>query len=184
MAQQNYYEILGVDRNATQDDIKQSYRQLAKKYHPDLHPNDPSCVEKFKQINEANKFCPTLKNVRNTTTNSTILTLTQAVDLAQAVFLAAALKADLPIFSLIYSVVLAVEVLQGRLKNKRGKTLRSKLSCPSSTQRKVARKRLLITAESLALHVRERAQRTEQSFRPAHAVTAREKCKNIKVSAV
>lgn len=55
MAQQNYYEILGVDRNATQDDIKQSYRQLAKKYHPDLHPNDPSCVEKFKQINEANQ---------------------------------------------------------------------------------------------------------------------------------
>ncbi len=51
----NYYEILGVDKKATSADIKSAYRKLAKQYHPDLHPNDPNCAEKFKEINEANE---------------------------------------------------------------------------------------------------------------------------------
>ena len=51
----NYYEILGVDKKATAADIKSAYRKLAKQYHPDLHPNDPTCAEKFKEINEANE---------------------------------------------------------------------------------------------------------------------------------
>lgn len=51
----DYYSTLGVDKNATQDDIKKAYRTLVKKYHPDLHPNDKECAEKFKEINEANE---------------------------------------------------------------------------------------------------------------------------------
>ena len=51
----DYYEILGVSKDATQDDIKKAYRTLVKKYPPDLHPNDPQCAEKFKEINEANE---------------------------------------------------------------------------------------------------------------------------------
>ena len=51
----NYYEILGVDRNATPDQIKSAYRKLAKQYHPDFHPNDAEAAEKFKEINEANE---------------------------------------------------------------------------------------------------------------------------------
>ena len=53
MQNKNYYEILGINKNASQDDIKNAYRKLAKKYHPDLHPNDKEAEEKFKEINEA-----------------------------------------------------------------------------------------------------------------------------------
>ena len=53
MANKNYYETLGVDKKATEADIKSAYRKLAKMYHPDLHPNDEAAAAKFKEINEA-----------------------------------------------------------------------------------------------------------------------------------
>lgn len=49
----DYYAILGVPRNATQKEIKQAYRRLARKYHPDVNPGDKSAEEKFKEISEA-----------------------------------------------------------------------------------------------------------------------------------
>ena len=53
MAEENYYEVLGVERGASQDDIKKAYRRLAMKYHPDRNPGDKAAEEKFKQIGEA-----------------------------------------------------------------------------------------------------------------------------------
>ena len=47
------YQVLGVSRNATMDEITQAYRKLAKQYHPDLHPNDASAEAKMKAINQA-----------------------------------------------------------------------------------------------------------------------------------
>lgn len=51
----DYYNILGVDKNATADDIKKAYRKLARKHHPDLNPNNPEAGKLFQQINEANE---------------------------------------------------------------------------------------------------------------------------------
>jgi curved DNA-binding protein len=51
----DYYRILEIDKNATADDIKKAYRKLARKFHPDLNPNDKEAHKKFQQINEANE---------------------------------------------------------------------------------------------------------------------------------
>ena len=55
MDYKDYYKILGVERKASQDEIKKTYRKLAMKYHPDKNPNDTKAEEKFKEINEAHQ---------------------------------------------------------------------------------------------------------------------------------
>lgn len=55
MAFIDYYQILGVDKKASADDIKKAYRKLARKHHPDMNPNDKEANIKFQQINEANE---------------------------------------------------------------------------------------------------------------------------------
>lgn len=51
----DYYKILGVNKTASEDDIKKAYRKLARKHHPDLNPSDKEAHKKFQQINEANE---------------------------------------------------------------------------------------------------------------------------------
>ena len=53
MVGKNYYEVLGVNRNATSEEIEKAYKVLARKYHPDLNRDDPNAEAKMKEINEA-----------------------------------------------------------------------------------------------------------------------------------
>lgn len=58
----DYYKILGVDKNASESEIKKAYRKLARKYHPDVNPNDKEAERKFKEVNEANEVLSNPEN--------------------------------------------------------------------------------------------------------------------------
>ncbi len=62
MAFIDYYKTLGLKKNASEADIKKAYRKLARKYHPDLNPNDKVAETKFKEINEANEVLSNAEN--------------------------------------------------------------------------------------------------------------------------
>ena len=62
MAFVDYYKILGIEKKSTQEDIKKAYRKLARKYHPDINPNDKEAEKKFKEINEANEVLSNTEN--------------------------------------------------------------------------------------------------------------------------
>ena len=51
----DYYEVLGISKGASEEEIKKAYKKLARKYHPDMNPGDKEAEEKFKEVNEANE---------------------------------------------------------------------------------------------------------------------------------
>ena len=62
MAFIDYYKILGIEKKSTENEIKKAYRKLARKYHPDLNPDDKEAEKKFKEINEANEVLSNAEN--------------------------------------------------------------------------------------------------------------------------
>jgi len=74
MAKRDYYEVLGVDTRASQEEIKKAYRQLALKFHPDRNPGDKEAEENFKEAAEARlmKSCGTRRSATFTTSSATL----------------------------------------------------------------------------------------------------------------
>ena len=62
MAFIDYYQVMGVAKTASAEEIKKAYRKLARQYHPDLNPNNKEAEQKFKQINEANEVLSNAEN--------------------------------------------------------------------------------------------------------------------------
>jgi len=57
MAKKDFYEVLGLSRTASEDEIKRAYKKLAMKHHPDRNPGDASAEDKFKEVKEAVLCC-------------------------------------------------------------------------------------------------------------------------------
>jgi molecular chaperone DnaJ len=71
MAKRDYYSVLGVGRDASEDEIRKAYRRLAMKHHPDRNPEDKAPEEKFKEAKEAYEFSPTRRSAPRTTSSAT-----------------------------------------------------------------------------------------------------------------
>lgn len=63
----DYYAILGIGKTATSEDIKQAFRKLARKYHPDVNPNNKQAEANFKEVNEVMRYYLTPINAKNMT---------------------------------------------------------------------------------------------------------------------
>ena len=98
----DYYEVLGVPKNASDADIKKAFRTLAKKYHPDMHPGDKECEEKFKEAQEAYAVNSMISLVMQHS-------MVQAAVLADLIFQAWIWEISLEIFSATSSVAVAPE---------------------------------------------------------------------------
>ena len=126
MSKRDYYEVLGVSKSASDDEIKKAYRKLAIKYHPDHHPGDKTAEEKFKEATEAYEVLSDKQkrsrydefghagvdgaasgNPLAATALLTVSTLT-----AKALTLTLAVRAVLMTFSAIFSVLVALVVVR------------------------------------------------------------------------
>ena len=106
MSKKDYYDVLGVQRGASDDDLKKAYRKLAMKYHPDRNSDDPSAAEKFKEASEAYEVLSDGSKKMHTIS----LVMMVLIPLASEV---AALRASM-IFLAISSVIyLVAEILLG-----------------------------------------------------------------------
>lgn len=175
----DYYEVLGVNKSASSDEIKQAYRKLAKKYHPDLNPGNKEAEAKFKEVNEAYEvLSDRVRNSVMTLTVSGVLTLITA----QAKAAMAAVSADLTALTLtIYSVLSSAAVSAAHhhgaeILTAREGAMMSMWALLSHLWRQLTaqQKPLHSSTKKLARIVTVPVQNRVQMFKPARIVTVRD----------
>lgn len=106
-SKRDYYDILGIGKDADNGDIKKAFRKNAKKYHPDLNPDDHEAEMKFKEVNEAYEVLSDEEKGQNMTDSDILHLKTAARDLVEPEDLAE--QEDLKIFSAIFLVICLAE---------------------------------------------------------------------------
>ena len=172
MADKNYYEILGVGRKATEDEIKSAYRKLVKQYHPDLHPNDANAAAKFKEVNEANEV---LSDPQKRAAYDYELDHPGCAAAPAAFPVSAAVFPAFPVFRIYSAISFPVSAAERPLRRapNRAKTSPAKWCSVFSTRRRAVRKRSAIRATNLAKAAAAPARRTAPRTRPAKSAKVR-----------
>src|SRR5690554_5863561 len=119
MSKRDYYEVLGVSRDADSKELKRAYRKLAMKYHPDRRPDDKDAEEKFKEATEAYEVLGDEKSVKPMTNlvtpvsmdkRAVVLAEAASVEAALAIYLAMRLVTSLPVVVVSRTVQDAVPI--------------------------------------------------------------------------
>ncbi|MFQ9701616.1 MAG: DnaJ domain-containing protein [Enterocloster clostridioformis] len=106
-SKRDYYEVLGVPKDADEDALKKAYRKLAKKYHPDANPGDKAAEAKFKEASEAYSVLSDLRNV-SSTTSSAMLRLNRAEPVRAALAAASAALTSAGIWVISSAIFLVI----------------------------------------------------------------------------
>ena len=107
MAKRDYYDVLGVNKSASPDELKSAYRKLAVKYHPDKNPGDAKAEEKFKEASEAYGILSDKE--KNKTTITLVMQLLKMVVVDQVEVLVVLVEQTFQIFLKISLEILVVE---------------------------------------------------------------------------
>ena len=156
----DYYEVLGVSKNASDDDLKKAYRKAAKDCHPDLHPDDKDAEARFKEVNEAYEVFSLASKTRRAADMEAALAVSVVLMTFLAICLAVASAGDL-----------AAAVHAGRMLHNGEMICSTICSCLLKRRPLAVKRNSSSSATQSAMPVRGQVQSREHSLRTVRHVT-------------